>query len=55
MLNSERLLVMNAIQFEHKVHDYFEHLKANWAETLILAIIFIALLCLVLSSPVSHG
>ncbi len=46
---------MSTIRFEHKVHDYFEHLKDNWAETLILAIIFIALMCLVLSSPVSYG
>lgn len=46
---------MNTIPSEHKVHDYLEHLKVNWAETLILAIFAIALLCLVLSSPVSYG
>ena len=46
---------MNTIQSEHKVHDYVEHLKVNWAETLILAIIVIALMCLVFGSPVSYG
>lgn len=46
---------MNALNFEHKVHEFFEHLKVNWAESLILAIFFIALMCLVLSSSVSYG
>ena len=46
---------MNTVHSEHKVHDYLEHLKANWAESVILAIIFVALMCIVLSSSVSHG
>lgn len=46
---------MNTVHFEHKVHDFIEHLKVNWAETAILAIFFIALMCLVLSSSVSYG
>jgi len=46
---------MSTFHLEHKVHDYFEHLKANWAENLILAIIFVALMCLVLTSAVSYG
>jgi len=46
---------MSTLNFEHKVHDFLEHLKINWAESLILAIFFIALMCLVLSSSVSYG
>lgn len=47
--------MMSALQIEHKVHDFLENLKVNWAETLILAIIFIALMSLVFSSSVSYG
>lgn len=46
---------MNTLHLEHKVHDVLEHLKVNWAESLILAIFCVALLCLVLSSSVSYG
>ena len=46
---------MNVLQFERKVHDYLEHFKVNWAESLILAIFFIALMCLVFSSSVGYG
>lgn len=45
---------MNTLPSEHKVHDYLEHLKANWAETLIIAIIFVALMCMVFGSSVSY-
>ncbi|MEJ2115946.1 MAG: hypothetical protein P8X88_07880 [Gammaproteobacteria bacterium] len=48
-------MVMNTLNLEHKVHDFVEHLKVNWAESVILAIFIIALLLLVLSSSVSHG
>ncbi|MGH1537133.1 MAG: hypothetical protein ACRBDX_03665 [Gammaproteobacteria bacterium] len=46
---------MNTLHLEHKVHDAVEHLKVNWAETVILAIFCVALLLLVLSSSVSYG
>jgi len=46
---------MNTVHSDHKLHDFVEHLKVNWAETAILAIIFVALMCLVLSSSVSYG
>ncbi len=46
---------MNTVHFENKVHDFVEHIKANWAETVILAIFFVALMFMVLSSSVSYG
>jgi len=46
---------MSTAPVEHKVHEFFEHLKVNWAESVILAIIFVALMCLVLSTSVSYG
>ncbi|MFK7815757.1 MAG: hypothetical protein AB8B92_05425 [Gammaproteobacteria bacterium] len=46
---------MSALNLDHKVHEFFEHLKINWAESLILAIFVIALMCLVLTSSVSYS
>jgi len=45
---------MSSLHLEHKTQDIFERLKVNWAETVILAIIFVALMGLVLSSSVTH-
>jgi len=46
---------MNTLPLEHKVHDIVEHLKVNWAESVILAIIFVAFMCLVFTSTVGNG
>jgi|GEM_PF-5781992 len=46
---------MDAFHIEDKIHHVKDHFKASWAEDVILAIIFVALLCLVLSSAVSYG
>ena len=46
---------MSTLHLEHKVHDIVEHVKVNWAESVILAIIFVALMCLVLTSSVGYG
>jgi hypothetical protein len=46
---------MNTLYLGHKVQGIVEHLKVNWAESVILAIIFVALMCIVLSTSVSYG
>jgi hypothetical protein len=50
----KRVTVMNSHPFEHKLHDFVEHIKVNWAENVILFIIFAALLFLVLTTSVTH-
>jgi hypothetical protein len=45
---------MNSNPFDHKLHDFVEHIKVNWAENVILFIIIAALLLLVLTTSVTH-
>ncbi|MEM7401079.1 MAG: hypothetical protein AAF304_03930 [Pseudomonadota bacterium] len=46
---------MSFFSSDHKRHEYFEHLKSSWAESVILIVFAVALLFMVLSSAVSYG
>ena len=46
---------MNIFSSDHKRHEYLEHLKSSWAESVILIVFAVALLFMVLSSAVSYG
>ncbi len=46
---------MNILPSDHKRHEFFEHLKSSWAESVILVVFAIALLLLVISNSVSYG
>lgn len=46
---------MNILPSDHKQFDLFDHIKTNWAESIILLVFAVALLLLALSSSVTHG
>jgi len=46
---------MHLLHPDDKEHDVFEHLKSNWAESIILLIFCVAIVCLVLGSSIANG
>jgi len=46
---------MNILPSDDKPFDVFEHIKTNWAESIILVIFAVALLFMALSTSVTYG
>jgi len=46
---------MHILPSDDKQFDLFDHIKENWAESIILAIFAVALLFMALSTSVSYG